>query len=309
MSISPTPLSVPTPSFLTLPSKPNFPISYTFIPSTQNNNQNLIVFLNGLGLPASSWLPALNLLITKHATHPAILTYDRFGQGLTTSHDPLDGTPGRQKGHTFEDVVKDLEDLLKVVVSKHMGVGDNTEEVRLLMIGASIGVPILRLYAQSTTRPSPLSGALFLDSNIANTAYSTILPHPDTTAFMDHTEKYLGDDCTLGDYTKSRGVLVGMFDFDVPNREGLDRSGCPELLPRADGPGLEGEVELTVVGHDRYVFVEVSWEKIGVNRRVSRVIDEYVPLFYIEIGLTLVESPQNNYSCINLVSGKPTTKT
>lgn len=212
------------------------------------------------------------------------MTYDRFGQGLTTSRDPLDGTPGREKGHTFEDVVKDLEELLQVIVSSHMtgnhgkGAGDSKQDVQLLLIGASIGVPLLRLYAQSPSKPYPLAGALFLDSNIADTAYSDIIPHPSSPAFKDHTEKYLGDDCTLEEYIKSRDILVGMFDFDVPNREGLDRRGCPELLPRADRPGLEGEVELTVVGHDSEVFIEGSWEKIGVHRRVSRVIDEYVSL-------------------------------
>ncbi|CAG8954948.1 hypothetical protein HYFRA_00008637 [Hymenoscyphus fraxineus] len=320
-------IPIPEPKFLTLPHKPDSPISYTFIPSssssssfsssnkdedknknTNTNNRNLILFLNGLGLPAESWIPSIKILLGKRGFgageggekwkedgYPAILTYDRFGQGLTTSRDPLDGTVGRERGHTLKDMVRDLEELLRVVVTTHISISHSSQEqeankedgIRLLIVGASIGVPLLRLYASSPTRPFPLSGALLLDSNIANTAYSSILPAPDSPAFTSNPERYLGGECsepecsepecTIEEYTTSRGIFVRMFDFDVPNKEGLDRRSSPDLLPSSMGPRLDGGggVEMTVVGHDSGVFIEGSWERVGVHRRVGFLVDRF----------------------------------
>src|ERR1700730_15480085 len=77
-------------SFITLSSKPTAKLSYSFIPATGSNaNQPLIVFLNGLGLPASSWIPTITSLATM-TPHPPMLSYDRYGQGLSTDRDPLD---------------------------------------------------------------------------------------------------------------------------------------------------------------------------------------------------------------------------
>ncbi|CAG8982461.1 hypothetical protein HYALB_00009955 [Hymenoscyphus albidus] len=323
-------IPIPEPRFLTLPHKPDSPISYTFIPSssssssssfsssnkeesknknTNTDNKNLILFLNGLGLPAESWIPSIKILLSKRGFgageggekgiekgkedgYSAILTYDRFGQGPTTSRDPLDGTVGRERGHTLEDVVRDLEEVLRVVVATHISISQPSQEqeankedgINLLIVGASIGVPLLRLYASSPTRPFPLSGALLLDSNIANTPYSSILPAPDSPAFTANPEKYLGGECsepecTIEEYTASRGIFVRMFDFDVPNKEGLDRRSSPDLLPSSTGPRLDGGggngVEMTVVGHDSGSFIEGSWERVGVHRRVGFLVDRF----------------------------------
>jgi pimeloyl-ACP methyl ester carboxylesterase len=90
-----------SPAFLTIPSKPDAPISYTFFPGSDGNrNKQLIIFINGLGLPAASWNAGISLLRSELKSYPPILTFDRFGQGLTTSRDPLDKIKG---SHDFFD--------------------------------------------------------------------------------------------------------------------------------------------------------------------------------------------------------------
>jgi pimeloyl-ACP methyl ester carboxylesterase len=211
-----------SPQFLTIPGKPNAPIAYTFFPSTDPSaSKTLIIFINGLGLPASSWLPSISLLRETTTSHPAILTYDRFGQGLTIARDPLDGTPGKENGHDFLDVAKDLYEIITVIATTKLGLkGSDIENgnLSLLMVGASIGVPILRLYAQA--HPSLVAGAIFLDSNIPNVNYSDFLPDPDAPGFDPRT--VVSDDCTLVQYR-------GMSD-NLPFHLGLLEAGAGFLI-------------------------------------------------------------------------------
>lgn len=87
-------------SFATIPSKPQAPLAYKLFESGQSDDSPLVVFINGLGLPSVSWNAAIALL-QESATSikPKILTYDRYGQGATTSRDPLDGEPGKEPGY------------------------------------------------------------------------------------------------------------------------------------------------------------------------------------------------------------------
>lgn len=91
MEISiPATLPTATTSFITLLSKPNVKLRHSFTPAEGSNaRQPLVVFLNGLGLPASSWIPTINSLAGL-TPHPPTLPYDRYGQGLSTDRDPLD---------------------------------------------------------------------------------------------------------------------------------------------------------------------------------------------------------------------------
>jgi len=261
------------PHSLIIPSKPNAPISYSFFPSTGGSAaKRLLVFINGLGLPASSWLPSISILQESAKSCPAILTYDRFGQGLTTARDPVDGTLGKEDGHDFSDVAKDLHEIITAIATTKLGLHASDVEngtLHLLLVGASIGVPILRLYAQHHT--GLVAGAIFLDSNIPNVNYSDFLPDPDAPSFDPKT--VVADDCTLAQYRGARERLVAMFDLKVKNAEGLDRSTGPGLLPFADRPALVGPGGmgpwLRVVGHDPITFAEMSLEKMGTPKSLS----------------------------------------
>ncbi|TVY81950.1 hypothetical protein LSUE1_G002606 [Lachnellula suecica] len=288
---------VPPPQYLTIPSKPNAPISYSFFPSTDKGTaKRLVVFINGLGLPASSWLPSISILQEQLKSCPSILTYDRFGQGLTTSRDPIDGSPGKENGHDFLDVANDLHELIITIASTKLGLRESDVEhgsLHLLLIGASIGVNILRLYTEH--HPGLVAGAISLDSNIANVNYSDFLPDPDALGFDPKT--VIEDDCTLIQYRGAREQLVAMFDLKVKNVEGLDRSTGPALLPHADGPKLFGPGGkgpwLTVVGHDPVTFAESSFEKMGTPKSVTEKFTNRYWAKYNE-GLTKITDRHTN---------------
>lgn len=267
----------PDPSQLTIPTKPAAPISYTFFPSPKPNpsvSTHLIVFVNGLGLPAASWAPSINILDAKLPSHPACLTYDRYGQGLTTARDPTDGSPGKENGHDFLDVVADLHEIINVIATAKFNFTDAVKAIehgklQLLMIGSSIGCPIIRLYAQH--HPGLVSGAIFLDSNIANADFSDFLPDPDDPSFTP--DMVVADDCTLMQYRGARARLANMFDHSVKNAENLDRSNGRFLLPKAESPKLVGPEGkgpwLSVVGHDPEVFAESGLEKMGTPKSLT----------------------------------------
>ncbi|KUJ14717.1 uncharacterized protein LY89DRAFT_120136 [Mollisia scopiformis] len=277
-----TPLSI-EPEFLAIPSKPQSPICFTFFPAINSQTstssvQHLIVFINGLGLPAASWLPSISLLRSQPSC-PTIITYDRFGQGLTTSRDPLDGTSGKELGHDFLDVATDLHEIILTISTKKLGLNASDVahggKLHLLLVGASIGAPIARLYVQH--HPGTVAGMILLDSNIANVNYSDFLPDPSSPDF--DPKKMLGEDCTLEQYREARAKLVAMFDLNVKNPEMLDRTTSPKLLPHADKPALKGVggvgLRLMIVGHDPETFAEMSFQMMGTPRTLSRITNAY----------------------------------
>ncbi|CZR57501.1 uncharacterized protein PAC_07390 [Phialocephala subalpina] len=287
------PYTYPEPTALTIASKPESPIVHTYFPP--NNPapvlaseppaerafaHRLIVFVNGLGLPASSWLPTIKLLHAHTESCPSILTYDRFGQGLTTVRDPLDGTPGKERGHDFLDVVNDLHEIILRIAQTKIGVDiqdlPNGEKFQVIFIGASIGAAICRLYVQH--HPGIAVGMMLLDSNIANADYSDVFPDPDAPDFDPTT--VVKEDYTLEQYIEARKTLVDMFGLHVLNLEMLDRSNSPVLLPYADKPKLKGvtgkNLQLMVVGHDTDKFAELSLESpLKTPKSVSMIINKY----------------------------------
>ena len=232
---------------ISLPSKPGAELFYEFTPSSKSSDL-LIVFVNGLVAPAMGWKPTIGLLKSGVST----LIYDRFGQGATTARDPTDTAEGKTGpyGHTYLDVVKDLHELIHTVAAKHAS--------KLLLVGNSIGVHIVRLYTQHY--PDQVLGALFLDSNIANKEFHDMWPNPNDPGF-DFSSLQV-DDVTLEQYQEICKKLPGMFDPTVPTPEGLDRRNQRELLPQPDGPKLLGSdgkgIYLTVVGHDPQFFAQQS---------------------------------------------------
>ncbi|KAG4028720.1 hypothetical protein MFRU_019g00140 [Monilinia fructicola] len=277
-NISSNPATInPSPSFLTIPTKPHSPISHIFFPSSAPHLepnvqpcQTLIVFVNGLGLPASSWEPCISTFRSRVAESPSILTFDRFGQGLTTARDPLDD--GNGYGHDFMDAANDLHEIILVIAKTKLGLQRTEVEngnLSVIFVAASIGVPITRLYIQY--HPSICSALLCLDSNIPNVNYSDFLPDPSSPSF--DPSLVTAPDCTLAQYIGARAALINTFDLAVPNSESMDRRHGPKLLPYADRPKLVGVGGkgpwLTVVGHDPVTFADMSLERMGTPRSMS----------------------------------------
>jgi pimeloyl-ACP methyl ester carboxylesterase len=261
-----------SPSFLTIPTKPSAPISHTFFPGSvpSLSEIDLVVFVNGLGLPASSWLPSIKILHSSLDSCPPLLTYDRFGQGLTTARDPLESQTEGKGSHDLLDAAHDLHEIIRTIAENH-GLMQTVEDgkLRIMLVGASVGAPITRLYGQY--HPGLLAAAILLDSNIASANYSDIWPDPDAPGF--DPSSVIADDCTLEQYREHRTKLAAMFDLGVKNAEGLDRSNGPSLLPYADkpklvGPGGTGTL-LSVVGHDPITFAEVSEQRMGTPKSLS----------------------------------------
>lgn len=249
---------------IALPSKPQAPIAYDL--TGPADAKTLVVFINGLGLPAASWKPVIALLQPLlGSSRTAFLAYDRFGHGATTARDPLDEQPGKEPGygHDLMDAVKDLHELLQNVVPAGA-------KPRLVFVAASIGAPLARLYAAEHGRS--VSGLLVLDSNVANQEATDLWPDPAAAGFK--VEEVTADDCTLEQYREARFRISKMFNSDVKNPEGLDRRNLKTLLsepgkPRLEGPDGKG-LYLTVVGHDPERFAEEGLERMQMPLSLSR---------------------------------------
>jgi len=213
-----------------------------------SDNEILIVFINGLMVPRSGWEPTIERVVQirqeKGRTLPAMLAYDRFGQG---DSDP-DPTDKGDQTHSLDDAVHDLHDFVAQFRQQM-----NMQNKRLVFVCNSIGCPIARLFDQ--VYPGNVSAFLFLDSMMANTDFVSLIPDPDAT---DFDEKALPADVTSNDLRKAREITQKVFYPSVPNKEKLDRSNTSTLLPYSDRPALSGSAGrgplLTVVGHDWEVF-------------------------------------------------------
>ncbi|KAK0623821.1 Alpha/Beta hydrolase protein [Immersiella caudata] len=253
---------------ITLPHKPTSPLHISLsLPSPIPPNPTLLIFLNGLLLPRTSWTPTVSHLLSSFSsTHPlpALLTYDRFGQG-TSPRDPADLLPSETPyGHDALSITTDLHALLTVTSTQYLHTP--LSQTKLIFIANSIGCPLARLYI--TSHPDlTILAAIFLDSMMANADFVSLLPDPETTLDL---EKNLPEGVTLGDIVHARERFRAMFHPDVPNREGFDRRGLKRLLPEADGPRLTRGMRLVVVGHDGDVFAEEGEKgSLGVKKAVT----------------------------------------
>lgn len=255
--------------FIALPSKPQAQIAYDIsaVDGAEDQKSPLVVFINGLGLPASSWKPVISLVQASNGLNkPQMLTYDRFGQGATTARDPLDEQPGKEAGygHDFLDATKDLHELLQAVAPP----GARPSR-RLVFVAASIGAHLARLYAQQ--HPGQVAGLLILDSNIGNREMSDLWPDAQAPGF--DPRDVVADDCTLEQYLEASPKLPKIFNSDVKNSEGLDRRNVKKLLPESGAPRLVGPggrgLFLTVVGHDPDAFADESLKMMRIPRSLS----------------------------------------
>lgn len=249
---------------LSLDNKPGARIHYTYYPPSVSQghpnpfSQTLIVFLNGLMLPRSSWDATIRSFIEKRIVgrlpYPALLSYDRYGQG-DSDHDPDDRDPPPCHGHDVISAVKSLKQFTLQIWRDHLDHNKPTHYPCLIFVCNSIGCAIARLFAQCY--PGTVSGLLFLDSIMANSDNQNIWPDPDAADFDPRT---LPEGISADDVRSTREKYRRMFHPEMPNMEGLSRRNLAQLLPYSDAPRLEGYLGrgpyLTIVGHDWETFAE-----------------------------------------------------
>jgi pimeloyl-ACP methyl ester carboxylesterase len=262
------PFPDPELSSIQLDHKPGANVKYTYYPASapkrqSNSNpfsQTLIVYLNGLMLPRSSWDASIHSFLEKRIVgrlpYPGLLSYDRYGQG-ESDRDPTDKEPPPCHGHDAMSSVQDLKALILQVWREHLDMAKPTHFPSLIFVCNSIGCALARLFIQEN--PGTVSGLLFLDSIMANSDQISIWPDPDASDFNEHT---LPDGVTADEVRETRRKYREMFHPDVPNMEGLSRRNLAQLLPDSEAPRLEGYLSkgpyLTVVGHDWETFAEQS---------------------------------------------------
>lgn len=251
---------------VTLAHKAGAVIHCSFVESTQSTNDRvLIVFLNGIMTTKSSWLLVMaDIIRRRHRAHvgiPAMLAYDRYGQGLTEDRDPKDAGAEPGHGHDVADAAVDLYQLIQQVAPY--------ADQRLILAGNSIGCAIARLYAQEHS----VAGVVLLDSVLANSDFD-VWPNPDAP---DFDKEKLPEDVTVEALKEHRAKVRAIFHPSVANREGLSRRNLPLLLPDSDRPQLKGQNHppwVTVIGHDFETFSEESlqvcqggwnWHRIKAN--------------------------------------------
>ncbi|KAK3905478.1 Alpha/Beta hydrolase protein [Staphylotrichum tortipilum] len=263
---------------ITLDTKPDASLHVSILrpqPEERGPMSNtLVVFLNGLVLPCAIWAETVNHLVNLRYESgqaiPAILCYDRYGQGRSDP-DPTDA-PNSPYGHDATAVVADLHQLLTQISRDEFS--RNLDNIRLILVCNSIGCPLARLYAAKHT--GGVAAYLFLDSMMANTDFVSIFPDPESPGF---DESQLPGDVTVDALRHARAKFRQFFHPKVPNPERLDRRQLRELLPRADGPALPDgpggkSALLVVVGHDWDEFAKQCEE--GSLSVPKAVINEYM---------------------------------
>ncbi|PWY88084.1 hypothetical protein BO94DRAFT_535092, partial [Aspergillus sclerotioniger CBS 115572] len=202
---------------------------------------------------------------------PALLTYDRYGQGLTTDRDPADtSSPDPAHGHDCLSIIHDLHQLLKQITSIHLH--KPLHEIQLILISNSIGGALSRLYAQ--TYPGSVAGLMFLDSVLANSDFVNIYPNPDDPSFNSTS---LPEGVTVDALHKTRAFMAKVFHPEtgvMGAAEGLSRKNLPTLLPSSNAPKLLGPGGkgpwVTVVGHEFEKFEEEFETMSGGERVLTR---------------------------------------
>jgi pimeloyl-ACP methyl ester carboxylesterase len=246
--------------YITLKTKPGASLHVSIAHHRPQNetllSDTLIVFLNGLVLPSAAWAEAIEhffkLRSDSNRPTPALLCYDRYGQGKSDS-DPSD-IRDSPYGHDVRASITDLHQLLIQVSQDELN--RKIEDLRIILVCNSIGCALARLYAAE--HPGRVAAYLFLDSMMANTDFVSVFPDPAEPGF---DEGQLPEGVTAEGLRHTRDRVRGFFHPTVPNPEHLDRRSLKEFLPHAskpalpNGPGGEPPL-LTVVGHDWDVFAD-----------------------------------------------------
>ncbi|KAI1438591.1 Alpha/Beta hydrolase protein [Xylaria sp. CBS 124048] len=256
----------------------------------------LVVFLNGLIIPQSYWIPIMTLML-RHlkptgslaggdASRPQMLAYDRYGQGRTIDRDPGDKGKEDGYGHDVLDVVRDLHQLISQTMQ---GSPDNKK--RIMFVANSIGCAVARLYAQEY--PGTVAGMLLLDSIMANSDFVNIFPDPGNPDF-DPTS--LPQGVTPEMLRETRTKFREAFHPTVKNPESLDRRNLATLLPDANKPSLQQGFGakapfIAVVGHDPERFAKESVEG-SMKTPIAMTMNYTNPTWHrYNEGLTELTSP------------------
>ncbi len=228
----------------------------------------LLVFVNGLMLPQSMWTPTLDILRSYFSHLPAPLpvyavTYDRYGQGESVPKDQQDWKP---EPHDMLATASELSTVISILGTECFPLPNLWPKV--ILVSHSIGVPLVRLHDQHSL--PRVYAHLFLDSNIANTDFVSLLPDPEAEHIDD---SHLPEDTNVEDVRFMRKRLKGMFHPSVPNSESLDRRELAHLLPHADEPKLVGPngrpPYLTVVAHDPVAFAAEGFKLNGTPKGLN----------------------------------------
>jgi pimeloyl-ACP methyl ester carboxylesterase len=239
----------------------------TFIPpstsSSVSSNKILVVFLNGIDNPASLWFPTINALQRQRKDVPALLCYDRPGQEKSPRFEPKKVVQGRPRGHARDcvDAANDLYALIKQIAELRFNA--NPEDLKIVLVAASVGVAIARLYAQT----HPIAALLAVDSTIANSDTISLYPDPDNP---DFDERKLPEGAT-GEMCRDTRKKIWIFHPEAPNREGLWRGNLPAQLPHSDRPQLVGGPWVTVLEHDREKSPKDTEKVLGIKAVMPRV--------------------------------------
>ncbi|KAJ4198701.1 hypothetical protein NW767_008691 [Fusarium falciforme] len=251
--------------FIRLETKPAARLCYSFSPTTTPTvpKPTLVVFVNGLGLPQAGWAQTIAKL-REHTPKnlPALLTYDRFGQGQSVDRDPADeGATDPSHAHDCMSAVRDMRQLITQIAKDKMN-SEEPDTLRIVFVGNSIGCSLIRLYAREY--PGTVSGILFLDSTLTDTDFVSIFPDPDAESF----DPVLPSGVTAAGLRDAREKIRQRFHPDVGSQEGLSRRNLFQLLPRADSPPLykagEDAPYVTVLGHDFEFFAERTEMDLGI---------------------------------------------
>ncbi|KAF5022462.1 hypothetical protein F66182_5498 [Fusarium sp. NRRL 66182] len=267
-------------SSIRLETKPGAELSYSFHASTapRNTSPTLVVFVNGLGAPQAGWTATIaKLKELSPNKSPALLTFDRFGQGQMSDRDPSDeGAADPTHAHDCMSVVGDMRQLIAQILRDELGV-DDPDGARLVLVANSIGCAISRLYA--CEYPGTVAGVLFLDSVLTDTDFVSVFPDPDAQGFNPDD---LPTGITAHHLRTARGETRKRFHPDVGSREGLSRKNLSQLLPYAYSPVLPSvggnDPYITVLGHDFDFFASRTGTDFGIP---DEVVQAYLnPYWY-----------------------------
>ncbi|KAF4343287.1 hypothetical protein FBEOM_2763 [Fusarium beomiforme] len=281
--------------FIRLDTKPNAQLCYSFTaPSaTGATNPTLIVFVNGLGAPQAGWAATMNKLkeICPQGL-PAMLTFDRFGQGQTTDRDPNDeGATDPTHAHDCMAVVRDIRQLITQVLKDRLGIND-PDSAKLLLIGNSIGCALTRLYAAEY--PGTVAGAILLDSVLTDTDFVSVFPDPDAEGFNPAN---LPSGVTADNLRVAREETAKRFHPSLGSREGLSRKNLTQLLGHSDTPSLpkvDGkDPYVTVMGHDFDYFAERTGKDFNIP---GEAVQAYMNTYWHRYneGLAKLTSAENS---------------
>ncbi|KAF5669979.1 hypothetical protein FHETE_4662 [Fusarium heterosporum] len=287
--------TTPQYEFIRLDTKPSAQISYSFTApeAADATHPTLIVFVNGLGAPQAGWVATIaKLRELSPRSLPALLTFDRYGQGQTTDRDPNDeGAEDPSHAHDCRAVVTDIHQLITQILKDKLNISD-VNNARLFFISNSIGCALTRLYAAEY--PGTVAAALFLDSVLTDTDFVSVFPDPDAEGFKSDD---LPSGVTADNLRIAREQTRKRFHPSLGSREGLTRKNLSQLLPHADSPALpkfgEKSTYVTVLGHDFGFFAARTGADYGVP---EEVIDSFVNSYWHNYneGLAKLTTSENS---------------